>query len=90
MHFTPGHAPGHQSVVVDLPGEGPMMLTADACYTMDHYNEAALPGLIHSAADVASSTRKVRRIVEGHGATLITGHDPEEWPKFKKAPDFYA
>ncbi len=46
--------------------------------------------LIHSAADVASSTRKVRRIVEGHGATLVTGHDPEEWPKFKKAPDFYA
>jgi hypothetical protein len=57
---------------------------------MDHYNEAALPGLIHSAADVASSNRKVRRTVEGLGATLVTGHDPEEWPKFKKAPDFYA
>ena len=77
-------------VIVDLPGEGPMMLTADACYTMDHYNEAALPGLIHSAADVAGSTRKVRRIVEGHGATLVTGHDPDEWPKFKKAPDYYS
>ena len=87
--FTPGHAPGHQSVVLDLPNEGPMMLTADACYTMDHYNETALPGLIHSAADVANSTRKVRRLVEGHGATLVTGHDPEEWPKFKKAPEFY-
>src|SRR5215212_5673147 len=88
--FTPGHAPGHQSILVDLPGEGKMMLTADACYTMDHYNEAALPGLIHSAADVAFSTDKVRRVVEGHGATLVTGHDPEEWPKFKKAPDYYA
>jgi len=88
--FTPGHAPGHQSVLVDLPGEGPMMLTADACYTMDHYNEAALPGLIHSAADVASSTRKARRTIEGQGATPVAGHDPEEWPKFKKAPDYYA
>ena len=56
--FTPGHAPGHTSVIVDLPGEGKMMLAADACYTMDHYNEEALPGLIHSAADVAYSTAR--------------------------------
>ena len=88
--FTPGHAPGHTSLVVDLPGAGPMMLTADACYTMDHYREEALPGLIHSAADVADSTRKVRRTVEALDATLVTGHDPEEWPKFKKAPEYYS
>jgi N-acyl homoserine lactone hydrolase len=88
--FTPGHAPGHQSVLVDLPGDGKIMLTADACYTMDHYNETALPGLIHSAAEVAESNRKLRHVVESQGATLVTGHDPEEWPKFKKAPDFYA
>jgi N-acyl homoserine lactone hydrolase len=88
--FTPDHAPGHTSVIVDRQGEGKMMLTADACYTMDHYNEAVLPGLIHFAADVADSTRKVRRIVEGHGATFVTGHDPEEWPTFKKAPDYYS
>jgi N-acyl homoserine lactone hydrolase len=88
--FTPGHAPGHTSLLVDLPGEGPMMLTADAVYTMDHYKDAALPGLIHSAADVAESVRKVRRTVDALGATLVTGHDPEEWPKFKKAPDFYS
>ncbi len=87
--LTPGHAHGHTSVIVDRPGEGPMMLTADACYTMDPYNETALPGLIHSA-DVDDSTRKVRRIVGGHGATLVTGHDPYEWPKFKKAPDYYS
>ena len=48
-------------------------------------------------AAVAEASRKtdvpvtrIGRIVEGHGATLVTGHDPEEWPKFKKAPDFYA
>ncbi len=88
--FTPGHAPGHQSLVVSLSGEGAMMLTADACYTMDHYNEKALPGLVHSAADVAASTRKVHRTVEALDATVVTGHDPDSWPKFKKAPDFYS
>jgi N-acyl homoserine lactone hydrolase len=57
---------------------------------MDHYNETKLPGLICSAAEVANSTRKVRRILEGHGATLVTGHDPEEWPDFKKPPGYYS
>ena len=88
--FTPGHAPGHTSLLVDLPESGPMMLTADACYTMDHYNNKALPGLIHSAADVAYSTEKIRRTVEGKGATLVTGHDPDSWPKFKKSPEYYS
>ncbi len=69
---------------------GPVMLTADACYTMDHYNNAALPGLIHSASDVASSVQKIHRTVDVLGAMLVTGHDPDEWPGFKKAPEYYA
>ncbi len=88
--FTPGHAPGHTSLIVTLEETGTMMLTADACYTMDHYNNTALPGLIHSAADCASSVRKIHRAVDALGATVVTGHDPDEWPKFKQAPEYYA
>ena len=47
--FTPGTRPD-TSPFCRLPARAELMLTADACYTMDHYNEAALPGLIHSAA----------------------------------------
>lgn len=28
--------------------------------------------------------------VESLDATLVTVHDPEEWPKFKKAPEYYT
>ena len=88
--FTPGHAPGHTSLIVTLEDTGSMMLTADACYTRDHYDNAALPGLIHSASDVARSVRKIHRTVDQLEATVVTGHDPEEWPKFKKAPEYYS
>lgn len=87
--FTPGHAPGHTSLLVTLEEAGPMMLTADACYTMDHYNNEALPGLLHSASDCANSVQKIRRTVDSLGATVITGHDPDAWPKFKQAPEYY-
>lgn len=88
--FTPGHAPGHTSLIVNLENEGAMMLTADVCYTLDHYENKVLPGLLHSAADVANSVRKVRRTVDALSATVVTGHDPENWPNFKKAPEYYS
>jgi glyoxylase-like metal-dependent hydrolase (beta-lactamase superfamily II) len=88
--FTPGHAPGHMSMVVNLQETGPMVLTADAAYVMDHYNNLALPGLMHSASDVADSVQKLRRTADALEATVVTGHDPEEWPKFNKAPEYYS
>ena len=88
--FTPGHAPGHISLMVTLEETGPVMLTSDACYTMDHYNNEALPGLIHSAHDVATSVQKIHRAVDAVGAMVVTGHDPDEWPNFKKAPEYYS
>ncbi len=88
--FTPGHAPGHMSLVVTLEETGPMVLTADACYTMDHYNNLALPGLIHSAADCANSVQKIQRTVAALEAMVVTGHDPDAWPDFKKAPEYYS
>ena len=53
--FTPGHSPGHQSFLVRLPNTGPVLLTVDAAYTLDHWNNKALPGLVCSAPDSAAS-----------------------------------
>jgi hypothetical protein len=34
--------------------------------------------------------QKIHRAVDALGATVVTGHDPDEWPTFKKAPEYYA
>lgn len=87
--FTPGHSPGHQSVVVDLPESGPMVLAADAAYTLDHYEHRALPGQVHCSAEAVRSVDKLRREVDRLGATLVPGHDPEAWRRFELAPFRY-
>jgi N-acyl homoserine lactone hydrolase len=88
--FTPGHSPGHQSFLVTLPNTGPVLLTMDAAYTMDHWNDKALPGLISSATDAVRSVAKLRRIADQVGAKVITGHDPNNWTQVQKAPQrFY-
>jgi hypothetical protein len=29
-------------------------------------------------------------LAEQTNALVVTGHDPDMWPSFKKAPDYYA
>lgn len=90
MIFTPGHAPGHQSFLITLPNTGPVLLTVDAAYTQDHWDNKALPGLVVSSADAADSVAKLHRIARDTGAMVVTGHDPDNWKTFLKAPyDFY-
>lgn len=86
---SPGHAPGHQSFEVKLPNSGTFLLTVDAAYTTDHWEEKALPGFLASAVDAVRSVRKLHRIARRSGATVVTGHDPDVWPTFKHAPESY-
>lgn len=90
MIFTPGHAPGHQSFLINLPRSGPILLAIDAAYTMDHWQEKALPGLVCSSVDAARSVRKLKAIAQRANAVVVTGHDPVHWSTMKHAPkQFY-
>jgi N-acyl homoserine lactone hydrolase len=86
---TPGHAPGHQSFEINLPNSGTFLLTVDAAYTMDHWNETALPGFLASAVDAVRSVKKLHHIARRSDATVVTGHDPDKWPTFKHSPEAY-
>jgi glyoxylase-like metal-dependent hydrolase (beta-lactamase superfamily II) len=86
---SPGHSPGHQSFEIKLASSGVFLLTVDAAYTTDHWEEKALPGFLASAVDTVRSVRKLHRIARRSNATVVTGHDPDAWPTFKHAPEFY-
>ena len=89
MIFTPGHAPGHQSFLINLQSTGPILLCIDAAYTIDHWENRALPGLVTSSSDAAKSVAKLHKIADQTGAVVVTGHDPDLWRTFKHAPSEY-
>ena len=80
---------GIHRAIIRLPGGTNFTLAIDAAYTLDHYHEKALPGLMTSATDVAQSVRKLRQLTERYHAVFIPGHDPEEWKKNRLAPACY-
>ena len=86
IHFTPGHTPGHQSLQVNLPQSGPMLLAADACYTQANLQEGVLPGLMWSAEETVRSVERMRHLQQAQGVRIITGHDPDMWESLCSVP----
>jgi len=88
LYYTPGHTPGHQSVLVNLEESGPMLLAADACYTEENLNELKLSGL-GSDNSAYINTLTTFKDLQKRGVKIVTGHDPQAWLAMKKFPDFY-
>lgn len=87
--LTRGHMPGHQSLIVDLPG-GTKVLTADVGDLAENFEEEVLPG--ESCDDVAAlaSIRRLKQIRAETDGELILLHDPVAVQRLRLVPDFYA
>ena len=88
--FTPGHTPGHQSLLINLPEEGAWLLTGDSAYTEEILNENVLPGLVYSPADAIRSISRMRHLRDDHGVRVITGHDPDAFARLQLSPYTYG
>ncbi|MBO0782760.1 MAG: N-acyl homoserine lactonase family protein [Ktedonobacteraceae bacterium] len=88
---TSGHAPGHQSVLVQLPQTGAVLLAIDAV-VMQHLftpDRQAWP-MDDNEEQLRTSTRKLLDLVEReHVQLVVFGHDGQQWETLKKAPDYY-
>jgi glyoxylase-like metal-dependent hydrolase (beta-lactamase superfamily II) len=82
---TPGHSPGHQSVLVQAE-EGPFFLLGDAVYTLRNLREDLLP--LRTADDEASrrTLRELRAYAEAHpDVPLVPTHDEQVWDELAPA-----
>ncbi|HYF63457.1 MAG TPA: N-acyl homoserine lactonase family protein [Herpetosiphonaceae bacterium] len=89
---TGGHMPGHQSVLVRLPVTGAVILAIDAVadgadFTPDR-QDIGPPDL-----DAEQTRRSTARLVElarrEQAALVVFGHDQDQWPTLRRAPEFY-
>ena len=85
---TPGHMPGHMSLLVRLPQTGPLLLTADAVYTEALWKSNAL-GANRDAQDARQSMDRLRQLAQETGAKVIFGHDQTQWAALRHAPEYY-
>lgn len=88
---TPGHAPGHQSVLVRLPRTGAVLLAIDAVPMARLFrpDRAATPMDLDPAGAVASTRKLLDRVQREQVALVVHGHDGAQWAALKTAPAFY-
>jgi N-acyl homoserine lactone hydrolase len=89
---TSGHVTGHQSVLVQLPQTGAVLLAIDAVLMEHLFTPDRKPWpLDENAEQLIASTRKLIGIAERERTSLVVfGHDGMQWRSLKRAPDFYA
>ena len=86
---TDGHTPGHQSLMVELPETGPVILTGDACYWHEHLDKERVPGVVWNPTLALHSIQRLKTLARLTGARIFPGHDPEFWKTVKQAPEAY-
>ena len=84
---TPGHAPGHQSLVVDLPETGRVVLAGDAAFTRENLERAEITAM--DTASATASLAEIRSLVGGDLARVFTSHDAAAWQSWRRAPEVY-
>lgn len=88
--LLPGHAEGLMGMQLKLDNNGTLLITSDACYTSANYGPPVRPhGALPDSKAFYASLAKIRKIANETDATLIFGHDIEQFETLKKAPEYY-
>ena len=84
---TPGHAPGHQSLVVELAETGRVVLTGDAAFTRENLERGEIPAMDQAAAK--ESLALIRSLAGDDLQRVFTSHDAAAWAGWRHAPLSY-
>jgi glyoxylase-like metal-dependent hydrolase (beta-lactamase superfamily II) len=83
---TPGHTPGHQSLLVRLKEKGAFLLVGDAAHFHENYENNGVPGFNYDRADTIASLERIKGIARNLKATVIIQHDPRDIGKLPAFP----
>jgi N-acyl homoserine lactone hydrolase len=84
---TPGHTPGHLSVLLAVADRPPVLIAGDAAYTLDGIDRLTLPMITdddHASRRTLTELRAFRH--EHPEALVVPSHDPLAWHALAAPP----
>lgn len=90
LNLGPGHSFGMLGLYVELDC-GNFLLVADSAYCRDHFGPPAkLSGAVVDQEGYFSTMEYLRQYAQNRHATILFGHDMEQFQTLKKPPEYYA
>jgi N-acyl homoserine lactone hydrolase len=86
---TPGHTPGHQSLLVKLPKTGALLLSGDAVHFKENWDNRRVPEFNSNKEQSSVSMQRIADIMAKENAQLWINHDKVQRDGQKLSPDFY-
>jgi glyoxylase-like metal-dependent hydrolase (beta-lactamase superfamily II) len=86
---TPGHTPGHQSLLVKLPETGAVLLSGDAVHLKDNWDAKRIPTLNVDKEQSSASMQRMSEVMARTKAQLWINHDKPQSATMKYAPEYY-
>jgi glyoxylase-like metal-dependent hydrolase (beta-lactamase superfamily II) len=86
---TPGHTPGHQSLLVRLPKTGAVVLSGDAVHFKDNWDNRRVPGMNFNKDQTVASMQRIADILAKEHGQLWINHDKPQTDSQTKPPEFY-
>ncbi|AOJ33876.1 N-acyl homoserine lactonase family protein [Burkholderia metallica] len=85
---TPGHTPGHCSLMVNLPESGPTLLSGDVAHNRRNFRCRCVPSFNVDVLKSVASMGRVDALIEDEGATLWINHDIDQNATLPHAPQW--
>jgi N-acyl homoserine lactone hydrolase len=86
MLNTPGHTPGHHSLLVKLPQMGAVVISGDLMHFHENYDTNGVPTFNFDRAQTLASLDRVKKIAANTKATVIIQHDARDIDKLPTFP----
>jgi N-acyl homoserine lactone hydrolase len=86
---TPGHTPGHQSLLVKLPKTGALVLSGDAVHFKSNWENRRVPSVNTDKDQTLASMERIADVLAREKAQLWINHDKAQRDTLKMAPEFY-
>jgi glyoxylase-like metal-dependent hydrolase (beta-lactamase superfamily II) len=86
---TPGHTPGHESLLVMLPKTGPVLLTGDAAHFKDNWEHRRVPGGNFNKDMTLASMERLNNLMNDLHAQLWINHDKPTTDGLLHSPKYY-
>lgn len=86
---TPGHTPGHQSLMVRLQRTGVVILSGDLAHFQSNWDNRRVPSMNFSSPQTTASMEKVAAIIVTEKAQLWINHDKAQSLKMPRPPAYF-
>jgi N-acyl homoserine lactone hydrolase len=83
---TPGHTPGHSSLLVKLPQTGAVILSGDAVHFRENLEKNGVPAFNYDRAQTVASVERIKQIAANLKGTVIIQHDARDIEKLPAYP----